>query len=126
MMMKLRSDAFFKAGERNLKQANGELFKPEEDIVSYAVCKNSQFAIDNFLRGFLLSKGQDPQENDTVETLYEKCLAIDADFKKVDVRAIACRHHKIDSRYCTKLKTVNSCFEVADSIDTLLKKSNLL
>ncbi|PCI32539.1 MAG: hypothetical protein COB60_09300 [Flavobacteriaceae bacterium] len=124
-MKKLRSDAFFKAGVKNLKQANEELFKSEVDIVSYSVCKNSQFAMDNFLRGFLLSKGQNLEENETIDTLHKKCQNIDPDFIKIDIGAIACRDHKIDSRYCTKLKTVNACFEAADSVDTLLRKSKL-
>ena len=50
--MKSRSTAFFNEATKNLNVAKDELFKPVEDIVSYSVCKNAQFAIENFLKGF--------------------------------------------------------------------------
>lgn len=121
-MMKLRSDAFLKEGKKKLTQANEELFKPQEDIVAYSVCKNAQFAIDNLLRGFLLSNKIDPSQDDSMESMLEKCIKIDGKFKKIDLGMITCRGHKIDSRYCTELKTVTACFDAADSVDTLIRK----
>ncbi|PCI00043.1 MAG: hypothetical protein COB81_09660 [Flavobacteriaceae bacterium] len=124
-MMKLRSDAFFKEGVKKLKQANEELFKPEEDIVAYSVCKNSQFSLDNLLRGFLLSNKIDPSQDDSIESLLKKCIKIDAKFEKIDIGMITCSGHKIDSRYCTGVKTVLACFDAADSVDTLLRKAKM-
>jgi len=124
-MMKLRSDAFLKEGVKKLKQANEELFKPEEDIVAYSVCKNAQFAMDNLLRGFLLSNKVEPTQEDTIDSMLKMCAKIDDRFKKVDVKMIACKGHKIDSRYCSGLKTVTACFDAADSLDTLLRKAKM-
>jgi len=123
--MKLRSDAFLKEGVKKLKQANEELFKPEEDIVAYSVCKNAQFSLDNLLRGFLLSNKIEPSQDDSVESMLKKCIEIDAKFKKIDIGMVACKGHKIDSRYCTELKTVTACFDAADSVDTLLRKAKM-
>ena len=47
---------------QKLNQANKELYKPKEDIVSFLVCKNSQFAIENYLKGYLLKNEVDPSE----------------------------------------------------------------
>lgn len=44
---------FFVNAAQKLNQANKELFKPEEDIVTYLVCKNSQYAVENYLKGYL-------------------------------------------------------------------------
>ncbi len=43
--------------QKKLNEASNELYRPEEDVVSYLVCKNSQYAIENYLKGFLLKNG---------------------------------------------------------------------
>lgn len=124
--MELRSQAFLKEAEKRLKIAKNEMFKPAEDIVSYSVCKNSQFAIENFLKGFLTNKKVELQRDETIESLYEKCIAADKDFKSVEMRAIGCKNHTIDSRYCSEINSVNACYDTADSIDTYLRKNKVI
>src|SRR5680860_575801 len=78
--MKSRSEAFFKEASKKLKSAKEELFKPAEDIVSYSVCKNAQFAIENFLKGYLTKNNIELQQNETINSLYDKCVSIDKNF----------------------------------------------
>ena len=124
--MKSRSDAFLKEATKKLQIAKDEMFKPAEDIVSYSVCKNSQFAIENFLKGYLLTKEVKLKSNETIGSLYNKCVTIDKNFKKVDMGAIGCKNHAIDSRYCSEINSVSSCFDTADTIDTYLRKNKIL
>lgn len=124
--MKSRSEAFFKEATKNLKLAKTELFKPAEDIVTYSVCKNAQFAIENFLKGFLVKNSVDIGVDDTIEALYKKCLAIDENFKNIEMNAIACKNHKIDSRYCSEINSVSACFDTADDVDTYLRKIDII
>jgi HEPN domain-containing protein len=72
-----RSDAFFKEAAKKLTEAKNELFKPAEDFVSYSVCKNSQFAIENYLKGYLISNNVKIEGNETIESLFNKCVSID-------------------------------------------------
>src|SRR4030065_2213080 len=124
--MKSRSEAFFKEAEKKLKSAKEELFKPAENIVSYSVCKNAQFAIENFLKGFLTKNNIELQPNETIASLYDKCLSIDKNFTTIDLSTIGCKNHAIDSRYCSDINTVSSCFDTADSIDTYLRKNKIV
>jgi len=124
--MKSRSDAFLKEATKKLQIAKEEMFKPAEDIVSYSVCKNSQFAIENFLKGFLTKNNIKLQPNETIATLYSKCISIDANFKAIEMSAIGCKKHTIDSRYCSELNTVSACYDTADNIDTYLRKNDIL
>lgn len=117
-----RSDAFFREATKNLQIAKEELFKPSEDIVSFSVCKNSQFAIENYLKGFLCKKGKELEQNETINSLYEKCALIDSNFKEIDFKAIGCKGHAIDSRYCSEINSVSACLDTADEIDTFLRK----
>ena len=124
--MKSRSSAFFNEATKNLQLAKNELFKPSEDIVTYSICKNAQFAIENYLKGFLIKNEVELAQNETIATLYNKCIAIDKNFKNIDINTIGCKDHAIDSRYCSEINSVSACFDTADNIDTYLRKISLL
>jgi hypothetical protein len=124
--MKSRSKAFYKEATKNLSIAKEELFKPEEDVVSYSICKNAQFAVENFLKGFLVDHGVAIELDDTLESLYKKCLAVDEHFKTVDLHAFTCSNQTLDSRYCSEISKVSSCYDTADQIDTLLRKKKII
>lgn len=124
--MKSRSEVFFKEATKNLQLAKTELFKPSEDIVTYSICKNAQFAIENYLKGFLIKNEVKLSPKETIATLYNKCIAIDKSFKNIDINAIGCKDHAIDSRYCSEINSVSACFDTADSIDTYLRKISIL
>lgn len=124
--MKSRSEAFFNEATKNLQLAKKELFKPSEDIVTYSICKNSQFAIENYLKGFLTKNDAKIEKSETIASLYNKCIAIDENFKNIDINAIGCKNHAIDSRYCSEINSVSACFDTADNIDTFLRKMEVL
>jgi len=124
--MNERTKAFLKEASKNLDCAKGELLKPAEDLVGFSVCKNSQYAIENFLKGYLLSNDAKIELKDTIGTLYEKCIDIDPDFKNIEINAISCKGDPIDDRYCTKIDKISACLDAADNIDTYLRKKNLL
>ena len=109
-----------------LNEANEELFRPEEDIVSFVVCKNSQFAIENFLKGFLLKNGIDPSNFKTIDSLYEQCKLINKNFEKVNLSDFDCKSHNLDSRYCNEVSKVSNCFDIADSLDTFLRQEKII
>jgi HEPN domain-containing protein len=124
--MKSRSSAFFNEATKNLQLAKNELFKPSEDIVTYSICKNAQFAIENYLKGFLIKNEVEIALSDTIATLYNKCIAIDKNFKNIDINTIGCKDYAIDSRYCSEINSVSACFDTADNIDTYLRKISIL
>ncbi len=122
----MKAKDHFKIAKENLKNANDELFKPEEDVVSYLVCKNSQFAIENYLKGYLTLRGFETNENETLDSLLDRCKLLDNKFNNVDINTIECRTNNIDSRYCEEVKKVSSCYDVADSLDTFLRKLKVI
>ena len=64
--------------------------------------------------------------NETIESLYQKCIGVDENFKTIEMNAIACKTHPIDSRYCSEISKVSACFDTADTIDTYLRKNKEL
>ena len=79
--MKNRARALFSEAVKNINEANDELCRPEEDVVSVLVCKKAQRATDNFLRGFLLDHGVEPKNENTLNDLYLECKKAKPQFK---------------------------------------------
>ena len=125
--METEAIQFFVKAAQKLNQANKELFKPEKDIVTYLVCKNSQFAVENYLKGYLLKNGIDPIENESIDSLYEKCKKINKGFEKVDLSDFNCKSsNNLESKYCDNVSKVNKCFDSADNLDTFLKREKII
>lgn len=116
----------FNKAKEQLHIANEELFKPKEDVVTYLVCKNSQHAIENNLKGYLTLRGFETHDKESIEGLLNRCISLNAKFKQIDLNVIDCKANKIDSRYCNEVSKVSTCFETADNLDTFLKQLNIV
>ena len=79
---------YVKKAEENLENAQEALFKPQEDIVSFVVCKNSQYAILNYLRGFLERKGFETHDHETIRGLFKRCRNIEPRFNQIKINEI--------------------------------------
>jgi HEPN domain-containing protein len=124
--MEDKSKKLFKEAAEKLKEANKELYRPEEDIVSYLVCKNAQYAIKNYLSGYLLHNGIDTTNYDTIDSLYEQCVILNKKFKKVNLSEFNCTAQSINTTYCNEVSRVSSCLNVADSLDTFLRHEKII
>ena len=124
--MENKANLLFDKAIDKLNKANKELQGAKEEIITYTVCKNAQYAIENYLRGFLFTNGIDPENLKTIESLYESCKQINPKFEQIDLSDFSCKSHKLDTRYCTEASKVSSCFDVADSLDTLLRREKII
>jgi len=112
--------------QNKLKEAKQELFRPEKDIVSYLVCKNSQHAVEDYLKGYLVKNGINIEDLETIESLYNQCVVINPNFKKVNLSDFQCKGHDVDSRFCNEIPIVTNCFDAADNLDTFLRKEKII
>lgn len=124
--METKAKQLFKDASEKLDEANNELCRPQEDVVSYLVCKNSQYVIENYLKGFLLKNGVDPNKHETVDSLYKQCTIINKDFEKVDLSAFNCKSKNMDTAYCDEVSKVNTCYDIANSLDTFLREQKII
>lgn len=118
-------DHFEKAGKM-LRDANKELFKPEEDVVSFMVCKNSLSAIENFLKGYLSKRGFDTKSRDSLDQLLERCRLLDKKFYQIDLKVIDCSANPDHNRYCEDINKVSSCFQTADQLENFLISQRII
>ncbi|WP_297692535.1 HEPN domain-containing protein [uncultured Eudoraea sp.] len=124
--MENRAQKLYETAIQKLKEANDELCRPAEDVVSFMVCQNSHIAIDNYLKGFLIENNIEPEANATVDALYEKCKAVNGNFEKVNLSGFECEEHQLDSRFCSGVTNVSRCYDIADSLDTFLREEKII
>jgi HEPN domain-containing protein len=117
---------YFREAVSKLKEANQELFKPEEDVVTYLVCKKAQHAIENYLKGYLLKNGIDYSGFDSIESMYQECVRLNEEFKKVDLTNFTCNYIETDMGYCNNFSEVSNCYKLADGLDALMRKQRII
>lgn len=116
------NNKFFDEARQQLSQANDEFFRPEEDLVTYSVCKNAQFSIENFLKGYLIQNRVDVMVDETLDHLYEKCLSINKNFAKLDLSELQCRSLSFKNRDCSDIPKVSKCLSTANELEALLQQ----
>lgn len=118
--MSLQSDAYYKAAKKNLKQAEEEYYKPAEDMVMHSACKGSLLAIVDYMKGFLVEHNKELVVDDTVVSLYYKCLEINPNFKKLDIHQLMCKCEPIGSKSCTDMLRITKCFDIANAMELII------
>ena len=124
--MEQKAQKLYQEAVQKLKAANDELCRPEEDVVAFMVCKNSQLAIDHFLRGYLMQKGVEPSKDATIDILFDQCKGINEHFNRIDLAGFDCQADSLESRYCSGTEKVSRCFDIADSLDSFLRAEKII
>ncbi|MTI41653.1 hypothetical protein [Fulvivirga lutimaris] len=78
--MDIKTDSKHKIAEEFFQKASEGLYKPEEDVVAYSVCKNAFYAAKNYLISFLEEQGIENSEDDSLEELLNKCRSVNDKF----------------------------------------------
>ncbi len=124
--MNAKENKFFDNAIEKLYEANQELYRPQEDVVSILVCKNSQYAIENFLKGFLLQHGFETENDNTIQVLFEECKKINKKFEKINLTEFNCKSHSLDDSSCNEISKVSSCLTIAESLDKFLRNEKFI
>lgn len=124
--MDAKAKKLYEEAIQKLKEANDELCRPEEDVVSSLICSNSHLAIENYLKGFLIENGIEAGAEESVDSMYEKCKKINSHFEEVHLSGFECNSHKDESRFCNESTEFSRCFDIADSLDTFLRREKII
>ena len=124
--MDKKAEQYFSKGSRKLQEGDQELYKPEEDIVSLVICRSTIGSIENYLKGFLTLRGFDIEEDQTLADLMERCRMLDPKFHSIKIEEIDCRNVQDPDLHCEEIEKFGACYEVADQLDTLLRKKGII
>ena len=124
--MDKKAEQYFSKGSKKLHEADQELYKPGEDVVSLVICQSTKESIENYLKGFLTLRGFDIEEDQTLGDLMERCRMLDPKFHDIRIEEIDCRNVKDSKLHCEEIEKFGACYEVADQLDTLLRKKGII
>jgi len=116
----------FSRGENEFRQADREMYKPEEDIVSLVVCRSTLGSIENYLRGFLTLRGFETNDDETLGHLMKRCRMLDKKFNSIRIEEIDCRNEKDPDLHCEEIEKLGACYQVADRLDSLMREKGIL
>lgn len=121
-----RQKIFFKEAERRLNAAKEDLYKPQGDMLTFSVCKNSQHAVENYLMGYLIKENIPIEEKDTLNNLFEKCIELNSDLKQVSLDSFSKINKSRNTLYYSVSDEATACYNSADSLDTFFRKNNII
>lgn len=121
-----KANLLFDDAAKMLNEANQELFRPEEDVVSFLVCKNAQTAIEKYLKAYLYKNGVEAEEYASIKELYMACKKINPKFEEVDLGDINCKVEKHEARACSDIEKVSRCYNAAENLDSFLRKEKIV
>ena len=131
-MNKKPSELYQKA-EDDLNRAQGELYRPSEDVVSYSACLFSRKALTLYLQAlsqlYAVKNDKEVGELHTIEDWIRFSQEFNDELKDVDFSSLNCKCNEIledESEqivFCTSVDKVHHCTKLAEKVrDILLKE----
>jgi len=130
--MKKKPSELYQKAEDELKRAQGELYRPAEDVVSYSACLFSRKALTNYLQALSLLYAEKNNAGidgmSTIEDWIGFSRQYSNDLKDVDFSSLNCKCNEIledESEqivFCTSVDKVHHCSELAEKVRDILVK----
>ncbi|MHB8258806.1 MAG: hypothetical protein ACYDCN_01765 [Bacteroidia bacterium] len=106
-----------------LKIAEYELHRPNEDVVTMSVCLTARQSMSKMLRLFLLSKSINHNAGRSLCNLLIQCKKVDKQFESIKLSKVLCNELSqadCENKYCLSNASVTNCIEVANQIKVLV------
>jgi hypothetical protein len=106
-----------------LRIAENELNRPNEDVVTMSICLTARHSMKLLLRTFLLSKSIPHSKENSLTNLLNKCKIIDSQFESISLGKIFCNEMseaECRDQYCLSTKNVIHCMAVALQLKQLI------
>lgn len=130
--MNKQPSELYQQAEDELKRAQGELYRPAEDVVSFSACLFSRKALTNYLQALSLlyaeQNDKDVGEPMTIEDWIQFSQKFNDELKDVDFSSLNCKCNDIledESEqivFCTSVDKVHHCTELAEKVRDILEK----
>ncbi|MDH3243184.1 MAG: hypothetical protein OEM26_01100 [Saprospiraceae bacterium] len=120
--MNRNTDVLYSEADYMLSAANIEMQRAQEDVVAHKVCYQSRQSITNYFRGFLISRGIEPNQPLSMENLYQQCVEIDPRFKLLDLSPMPCKTEEGHASYCLSIEKVRECLGIAEKTRELVRE----
>ncbi len=106
-----------------LANAQEELNRPTEHVVTYSVCRSTHTAIKKMMFLYLTSHGIACNDEMSLDELFSLCHKTNPAFSGVDIAEIACKDldgNECNKKYCLAVDDVNCCTNVAGQMKNVI------
>ena len=123
LMLTKQNIESLKMAYRDILNAESELNRPHEDVVTLSACQSVRNAMKQMMSVYLnvheVAVSNDPSLND----LAELCIQSSPAFSAIDLSNIECKgigHSKCDGKYCLSIENVSCCLSAANKLKDLV------
>ena len=83
--MNRKIDVLLERAGLHIDQAKEEFNKPEEDVVPYIICKNSNDAVRKYLSSYLLSNEENIPRSGSIRDMITACRRLESGFNDLQL-----------------------------------------
>lgn len=125
-MSESKPEKLFKLADEDLQRASEELYRPSDDVVTFAACQYSRKALFRFLNVLAIYQSKNKNiilEPDlTLEQLITFCSQHSKEIEDIDFSSLHCKCNPVIDEendeiiYCTSVQKVNYCTNLASKV----------
>jgi hypothetical protein len=107
----------------HMKQAEHELNRPDEDVVTLSVCLDARNSMHSLIRIYLLCNGISNNEDMSLDALLDLCRKTDSSFSAIDMSHVVCRQLNTaacEGNYCLSHEQVRNCMNTANKLKSIV------
>ena len=122
MITKETSDSLIQA-YRQIQNAEMELSRPQEDVVTLSVCQSARNSMKQMMRTYLSAHSIQFYDYSSLNDLLDLCVTANGAFSAVDFTNIDCKdkdHANCDGKYCTSIENVTYCINKAGQMKEIV------
>ncbi|MFU8813321.1 MAG: hypothetical protein ACNA78_10165 [Balneolaceae bacterium] len=131
-MNESKPEQLFRQADEDLQRANEELYRPSDDVVTYAACQFSRKALYRFLNALAIyqskTKNMILEPDLTLEQLITFCGQHNKDINSIDFSSLHCKCAPViaddegEIIYCTSVQKVDYCAKLASKVREIVRK----
>lgn len=122
-MVKSKIKNSLKKAVTELKIAEGEINRPNEDVVTLSVCLTARQSMSAMMQIFLLSNSINHSNGQSLFNLLNQCKTIDKQFESIDLSKMMCKGlnaTECQNKYCLSIQNVSDCITTANQLKKLV------
>jgi hypothetical protein len=106
-----------------IRIAEDEMNRPEEDMVILSACMGARKAISGLMSSYLTSIRNNDIGDKNLNDLLSLCKKSDPSFNSIELTGVVCSHmntHECDGMYCLGEDRVSDCIKIANSLKAIV------
>jgi hypothetical protein len=114
-----------KIASQQLQNAENELNRPHEDVVTLSACQNVRNSMRDMMRLYLSARSIASDPNSSLSELMGSCIRANRAFIEVDISNIECKglgHSQCDGKYCLAIENVACCLNAGKQVKNIVWK----